>query len=320
MTTTSTPATPAGSTADRSRRPGSAATTSTTGDPAPSGDPRTEIAVFLGTVAALLTVSTAVAVAEGVDASRIGEASPLGQAVMYGQATFPLLGALVARKVVGGRLRGAGFGFRRASARSLAQAWLYGLATVLGGAGLVWATGLAGFAGGALGPGVLLGLTVLVLPYAVLALAEDVGWRGLLVTRLARVAGPRTVVAVSGLAWAVFHWPLMILLGGAPDGVPVWFGVLTFTAGATALGAVLASMQLRWGIWPGVVAHAVTNAAMYHVVAPLTVDRRLTGWFASETGLVGVLVGVVGVAVWWRFHPLVRTPDGRTVVRSRRRG
>ncbi|GAA2719078.1 CPBP family intramembrane glutamic endopeptidase [Cellulomonas aerilata] len=279
---------------------------------------RTEIAVFLGTVAVLVTGTTAIGLAEGVDVSRIDEAGALGQAAMYGQAAVPGIAALVARRVTRGRSRGAGLGFRRPPLRALGRAWLYAVATVLGAAGLVWATGLAGFASGALGPQVLLGLTVLVVPYLLLALAEDVGWRGLLVTRLAEIAGPRTVVLVGGLAWSAFHWPLMLVLGGAPDGVPIWFGILTFTAGGTLLGAVLASMQLRWGIWPGVLAHAVVNATAYHVVAPLTQERPLTGWFASETGLMAVLAGVVGVVVWWRLHPLVRTPDGRTVAGDRR--
>ena len=83
------------------------------------------------------------------------------------------------------------------------------------------------------------------------------------VQRLATVCGPRTVVLVSGIPWALFHWGLVLFLGGTPAGVPTWWALLCFTVGTVALGAVLASMQLRWGIWPGVVAHAAVGALSF---------------------------------------------------------
>jgi hypothetical protein len=57
-------------------------------------------------------------------------------------------------------------------------------------------------------------------------------------------------------------------------------------------------------------------AALYHVVGPLTVDTEHSGYFAGEVGLVWTAVLVALVVVWWRFAPLRRTPDGRTVAGS----
>lgn len=275
---------------------------------------RREIGVFLTVVAGLTTVSTTVALAEGVDVRHIEDASALGQTVMYLSASFAAIGAVVAQLVVHRSLRRPGWGVRRAPLRAVAGAWLFTLATVLTGGALLWGTGLGGLDTHAVGTSTLLGLTVLVLPYVVLALAEDLGWRGLLVTRLAAVASPRTVVLVGGVAWSAFHWPLLIWLGGTPEGVATWFAVTMFTVGITGFGAVLASMQLRWGIWPGVVAHAVWNATLYHVVEPLTVEREHTLWFGTETGLLTAVVGVAAALLWWRFLPLVRTPEGTTAV------
>lgn len=273
---------------------------------------RREIAVFLATVAVLMAVSTVIGVSEGVDVRHIEDASPLGAAAMFTQAFFPFVGVLVARRSVRGRLRGAGLGFRRVSFRVLGRAWGFALLAGLVPAVLLWTTGLVGFDGSALTGIAPLGLTVLVLPYVVLALGEDVGWRGLLVTRLATIASPRTVVWVSGAAWAAFHTPLMIWLGGTPKGVPVAYAVAVFAAGIVPLGAVLASMQLRWGVWPGVLAHAVLNAALYHVVEPLSTETPASDWLASETGLAGSAVLVVLALLWWRRYPLVRTASGTT--------
>lgn len=273
-----------------------------------------EVGVFLAVTAALTAAGTGVALSEGVDVRQIEDASALGQSVMYAQAAFPLLGAVTARLVVHRSLRRPGWGVRRVSWARLGLAWAVGVAMVLAGASIVWGTGLGGFDRSAAGGSTLLGLTVLVVPYAVLALAEDLGWRGLMVTRLAEVASPGTVVLGSGLAWSAFHWPLIALLGGTPDGVAVWFALMMFTVGTTALGAVLASMQLRWGIWPGVVLHAAVNATAYHVVDPLTVEQGRTTWFSTETGLVTALVALVAAWLWMRRFPLRRTAGGATAV------
>ncbi|MFI7587002.1 CPBP family intramembrane glutamic endopeptidase [Spongisporangium articulatum] len=280
---------------------------SPTDGPAPAYErtARREIAVFLAVTFGLIGVSTVVAWNEGVDVTHIEDATPLGAAAMYGQAFFPLLGALAARFTVG--RRGEGWGFRRAPWRSLASAWAYSVAVVLGAGTLVWLTGTGGLDTHADGTTLLTalgGLTVLAAPYVLLALGEDVGWRGLLTTRLARLGGPRLVVLGGGLAWSAFHVPLIVWLGGTPEGVPVWFAVTAFTVGTTAFGAVLSSMQLRYGIWPGVVAHAVFNAVLYHAVEPLTVTRDATGWTGTETGAFAALVGVLGAAVWLRRNPI----------------
>ncbi|MGY1605084.1 CPBP family glutamic-type intramembrane protease [Geodermatophilus sp. SYSU D00815] len=288
--------------------------------PAPPGrtpSPWKEVGVFLGTTAALIATTTGIAVAHDADVRRVDEAPPLVQALLFGQALIPLLAAVVARLATGG-LRRPGWGFRRPSWRSLLTAWLWGLLTTLAGGALVWLTGVGGFRDEGLDVQVLLGLTVLTVPYVLLALAEDVGWRGVLVQRLATVCGPRTVVLVSGIPWALFHWGLVLFLGGTPAGVPTWWALLCFTVGTVAFGAVLASMQLRWGIWPGVVAHAAVNAVLYHVLDPLTGDTGRTNWFATESGLFGTLALVAGAALWLRFLPLVRRAGGGTDVVPRR--
>jgi membrane protease YdiL (CAAX protease family) len=276
-----------------------------------------EIGVFLGTTVALTAATTTVALGQHADVRSVEDASPIGQAALYGQALVPVVAAVVARLVATGGLRRPGWGLRRTPWRTVGTAWAWSLLTTLAGAAVVWVSGAGGFRTAGLDAMVPLGLTVLVLPYVLLAIGEDVGWRGVLVSRLAEVAGPRTVVLVGGLVWSAFHWPLILLLGGTPEGVAPWWALLWFTVGTSSLGAVLASMQLRWGLWPVVLAHAVGNATLYHVLEPLTADTGRTNWFATETGLVYGLVMALSAAVFLRFFPLVRGAGGGTVAGRR---
>lgn len=274
-----------------------------------------EIAIFLTVAFGLTAVSTLVAQTEGVDVTHIDEATPLGQTAMYAQAFFPLLGTVLARLSTP-KARRISWGFRRSSAHALGFAWLLGLYPVAA-FGLCLLGGAVDFDNSGLGPIVPLGLSLLVLPYIPLAVGEDVGWRGLLVTRLAEVAGPRTVVVATGVIWGSFHWPLIIWLGGAPDRTATWYAVIAFTLGTTTLGALLATMQLRWGLWPVVITHAVSNAALYHVIDPLAGERAYSGYFIGECGIVGALLAGVIALVWWRTSPLVGSASGGTAVDAR---
>lgn len=275
---------------------------------------RQELTIF-GVLQLLLTVlTTVVGLQQGVDVQHLEDGPPLGVTALLLMALWPTVAALVARRVVHGRLRWSGWGLRRTTLRRLGAAWAVILATVMGSGVVLWTTGLGGLdlASDPVAP--VLGLTVFVVPFFVLALGEELGWRGLVVTRLAQVSRPRTVVLVSGIAWSAGHYQLLVLFGGTPEGVPTAYAVVMFTIALTALGSILASMQLHWGIWPACVAHAVWNATLYNVVEPVTVDGSVTTWFSTETGALLAASSVVAAVLWWRRYPLRRTPQGTTTV------
>ncbi|MCC6497370.1 MAG: CPBP family intramembrane metalloprotease [Propionibacteriaceae bacterium] len=262
---------------------------------------RREAVRFVALQAVLGLAAAAIAMSENVNVLHIDEATPLGQAATYGMAFTPLIAALAARLSNPRGRRGLrGLGFARVGWRPLLLAWITGLAPVLAAYVVVWLTGAGGFSGNA-GSAALAG-TVLVLAYLPLALAEDLGWRGLLVTRLAQVARPRTVHLVSGVLWSLSHVWLIVFLGGTPEGVSPVYAAAMFTVGTTALGYILSAMQLRWGLWPGVLAHATVNAVMYHFAEPSTVvTGPATNWIATETGLAYAVSMVVAALLFHRW-------------------
>lgn len=289
--------------------------------PTPARAARREATRFVVLQALLAIACTAVAAAEGVDVRRIEQATALGQAATYGTALTPLIAALVARWSTTRSLRG--WGMRRTSWRTLLLAWTVGVAAVLAAYLAIWSTGagrfdsaatasMLGLGGGPLTTAVL-AATVMVLPYILLALGEDIGWRGLLVTRLAAFARPRTVYLVSGVAWSLSHLWLLLFLGGTPEGVPPAYAIAMFTIATTALGSILAAMQLRWGIWPGVVAHATVNAVMYHFADPATATTSAaTNWIATETGLAYALAMVLAALLFLRWFTTAARNQPRT--------
>lgn len=271
---------------------------------------RREIAIFLALTAVLTAASIAVAVSQGVDVTRLGEAPLIGQIALFGQAFYPGIAAIVARLMTAGTLRGLGWGWG-ATRRYLTPSYALPLAYCGVAYGIAWATGLAGWDPEGLAAGLplagvpegvaaigaaLLALTVGMVPFLVLSLGEEIGWRGLMVPRLAEVMPLPKVALCSGLAWASFHLPLMLFVAGAVEGVPIFYAVACLAVTGVALSYPLAWLRLKSrSVWPAVVLHASHNAAVYLVCDPLTTDAGNAAFFAGETG-AGLAVAAVSVA------------------------
>ena len=125
-----------------------------------------------------------------------------------------------------------------------------------------------------------------VLPNSILALGEELGWRGWLLPML-RPLGTWPALVLSGVIWGVWHAPLTLL--GHNYGLFDWRGVALMTINCVIWGALLGWLRLRTAsVWPATVAHGALNA-----VAGITLL-----FTAAGTELRPELASIVGVAGW----------------------
>ncbi|MEU4625942.1 CPBP family intramembrane glutamic endopeptidase [Actinoplanes sp. NPDC023801] len=149
-------------------------------------------------------------------------------------------------------------------------------------------------------------LLVLSVTGPVLALAEELGWRGYLQPRL-EFLGERGAMLVVGLVWAAWHVPYIVFTPHYHDGGSRWLVLPLFTASVIAFSFLIGRLRAMSGsVWPAVVAHCAHNItfamlATYVVRTdrPVLVNEYLTG----DTGLL-VLLGTAGCAALLA----VRTP------------
>jgi membrane protease YdiL (CAAX protease family) len=222
----------------------------------------------------------------------------------------PGAAAMVVRALSQGNLQGMGWEWRDARLHFLS----YLLPVVLGGLvyGLVWVTGIGGFAadGLALGkevgrplplPAVLFVLATLGMLHSMFfALGEEIGWRGFLVPELAKVTSFARTGWISGAAWAVYHYPL-ILFADYHSGTTKWFALGAFTWMVVASAFVYAWLRLKSGsLWTAVILHASHNLFIQSIFDPLTTDRTITKYVTTEFG-VGLALAYTLAAVYvWR--------------------
>lgn len=99
---------------------------------------------------------------------------------------------------------------------------------------------------------------------ALLAVGEEVGWRGALYPRLKERFGTTKGRLVGGLIWGVWHWPIMIL-AGYNYGTDYWgapvLGPLVFCVGCVAIGVLVDLLYEKTVcIWIPALAHGAFNA------------------------------------------------------------
>jgi membrane protease YdiL (CAAX protease family) len=202
------------------------------------------------------------------------------------------------------RTEWAGVGFRRPTVRSvfiavalpIAIASLsFGVAAIIG----VVRLRIPAFDGGR---SILTDVAVKAVVFSLLFLAEEIGWRGYLLPRLANLMSRRWAAVTTGALHAAFHLPLLLVITTYQSAGTRWIVVPTVLLTITLAGIPYA--WLRWSsgsIWPVAVMHATFNDAMgrWSTIATAASPAALA-YTTTETGLVTLaLMIVLGTGLFW---------------------
>ena len=245
-----------------------------------------------------------------------------------GSMWSPALAALATKKLFGESIRDLPWGWG-----SSRYVWLgyfipivYALPVYL----LVWSTGLGAFnhvdfaskTAEQFGwrdfpPGLTLALFVLLTATLGLvgklsrALGEEIGWRGFLVPELSKVAGFTGIALISGLMWAVYHFPVL-LFADYNAGTPPWMALSCFTLGVVAESFILAWLTLRsQSLWPAAIMHGSHNLWIQSILTPLTRDVGPTRYIIDEFGIgLVITTAIVAFILWQKRDPLPSIQQG----------
>jgi membrane protease YdiL (CAAX protease family) len=147
---------------------------------------------------------------------------------------------------------------------------------------------------------ILLLATVGVLASCASALGEELGWRGFLVPELAKLLPFRGVALVSGVVWALWHYPI-ILLANYHGANPRWYSLLCFTVMVIAIATVAAWLRLRSGsMWTGMMLHATHNLFVQGIFDRFTRPATLSNYWTGEFGAGLAIITLVAAWLCWR--------------------
>jgi len=132
------------------------------------------------------------------------------------------------------------------------------------------------------------------------ALGEEIGWRGFLVPELSKVVGFPGIGLISGLMWALYHYPVL-LFADYNAGAPAWYGASCFTILAVSGSFIMAWLTLRArSLWPAAILHASHNLLIQSILTPLTKDTGPTKFIIDEFGVGLVVTVTIGAIIAWR--------------------
>jgi membrane protease YdiL (CAAX protease family) len=254
--------------------------------------------------------------------ARIVSEGKMRDMTVLGLMWCPAAAATVVRLITQRNLRGTGWGW--GATRWQTASYLIPFGVALAVYGLVWLTGIGAVdvtalklgtsaAAARISPALSFSFlaTIGFIVSAAFALGEEIGWRGFLVPELSRVMTFTGTAAISGVVWAVYHYPI-ILFADYNSPAPKWFGISVFSIGVVAMGFVLAWLRLRSGsMWTAVVFHASHNLFVQQVFDRITIDRGWTTYLTTEFG-IGLAAGYALVAIYfWRRRAELAVQDRR---------
>lgn len=143
-------------------------------------------------------------------------------------------------------------------------------------------------------------LVALIFSSIITATGEEIGWRGFLLPKMAEIWNMKTAIVVSGLIWAIWHFPLMIT-DLYQAGTPLWYQLPMFTIEIIAITTIMAIIRLNSkSVWPAIILHASHNYFNQIIFSPLT-NGDDSVYFVGETGVITVIVLVlVALFIVWK--------------------
>lgn len=146
---------------------------------------------------------------------------------------------------------------------------------------------------------VFLLLTVGVVKNLGSTLGEEIGWRGFLIFELRKVMSFKSVAIVSGLIWALYHFPIIDLIFG--KGENLLLHLSAFTIMILGVSVILAYYTFKSNsLWPAAMYHSVHNIYIQKICTPLTISNDNTIFWIDEYGFMIPIITTIFAIYFWK--------------------
>ena len=145
------------------------------------------------------------------------------------------------------------------------------------------------------------------------ALGEELGWRGFLVPQLAKIVPFNRVAMISGVIWALWHYPIILFSTAYRGAGPLWYTVACFTVMVVSMSFLFAWMRLKSGsVWTGMLLHASHNLFIQAFFDPQTRHARISDLWTTEFGAGLAIVSIIVALIVANKSNELPPPEGST--------
>lgn len=239
----------------------------------------------------------------------------------------PLLAAFITKLVLQKNLRG--LGWRLGKIRYLSAAYVLAFLIALVSAVLVWVFGFADLqinpfvAEAKIGINESFGLNIssdMVTLIALIvangtiglfiafgAIGEEFGWRGFLVPELYKHFSFTKTALISGVIWAVFHFPLLFGLMAPRLGISPWPMLIIALVAGIGLSTIMAWFRIKSdSVWTAILFHAALNIHNQSFFQNITAKNSdISNYISGEHGLMlAIVAAFIGFWFWRKRNEL----------------
>jgi len=131
-------------------------------------------------------------------------------------------------------------------------------------------------------------------------LGEEIGWRGFLLNNLYKKMGFGKASLITGLVWAFYHYPLLIMGNYNNGATPAWYALLFFTVAILSANTIINWLYLKSGsLWTAVIFHTVHNSLLSDL-NPLIINKPVTPYLLTEFGAALAAAILIAALYFWR--------------------
>jgi membrane protease YdiL (CAAX protease family) len=142
-------------------------------------------------------------------------------------------------------------------------------------------------------------LTVGVIKNLGATLGEEIGWRGFFIFELRKVMSFKSLTIISGVIWAIYHFPIINLIYG--NGQNLLLHISAFTIMIIGMSVILAYYTFKSNsLWPAAIYHSVHNIYIQKICTPLTITNDNTTFWIDEYGFMIPIVTTIFAVYFWR--------------------
>jgi membrane protease YdiL (CAAX protease family) len=141
-------------------------------------------------------------------------------------------------------------------------------------------------------------LTVGVIKNLGATLGEEIGWRGFFIFELRKVMSFKSLTIISGVIWAIYHFPIIHLIYG--NGQNLLLHISAFTIMIIGMSVILAYYTFKSNsLWPAAIYHSVHNIYIQKICTPLTITNDNTTFWIDEYGFMIPIVTTIFAVYFW---------------------
>jgi len=129
----------------------------------------------------------------------------------------------------------------------------------------------------------------------IMALGEEMMWRGYLFSQLNKIYNLSALSLITGIFWALWHFPIIAGTHFLYSEKPIWYALPVLTIMTISLSFIYTIIRVRSGsIWPCIILHAAQNYFAYLIVKPVEVPAQpFAIYFTGDIGILYIAIIII---------------------------